>query len=252
MKFKEIDPGAVIHCPKEEDARALLEHLKELGYNIQDMHPRIEWKQELGEGIFYEIESNDFWSWGKKRMSYLQAGRKITEFSDLIEPDDCDEAIEKIKKAAYEFGEKMGRAIDRDTLDKLNKAFGASDEETEPPMSAEEVLGWLRDNGTTPEMVYLFGYQFYSCLLNDYTPEEIIDKITAYEAAKKAPKPVEVEWVDVCRIYDKDSGVYITEYEFKENEKILKTEEALRSYIEGRNGEYYAVIERRCRVKEDK
>ena len=32
MKFKEIKPGMVIHCPTEENAKELLKHLDALGY----------------------------------------------------------------------------------------------------------------------------------------------------------------------------------------------------------------------------
>ncbi|MCD8396105.1 MAG: hypothetical protein LUD12_02770 [Lachnospiraceae bacterium] len=41
MKFKEIKPGMVIHCPTEEDARALLEHLDSLGYRWGMTHKNL-------------------------------------------------------------------------------------------------------------------------------------------------------------------------------------------------------------------
>ncbi len=137
-------------------------------------------------------------------------------------------------------------------------------------MISEEML--LQCRGTEPEIngklfTEVFGadYTLNELLIEEkLSPREIVDSITAYEAAKKAPKPIEIEWVDICRIIQiQDNGFKKCVYEeeldnhlipFSEGDKFaMKSAEGiLKKYISENEGRYIAIIEYVCRAKEDK
>lgn len=86
MKFKEgaIKTGMVIHCPKEEDAKALYEHCDKTYYpNTWDTHKSDTCYHLCGVKTIQSIGYGD-------DDYYRTRGFSITEFSDLIEPDDYD------------------------------------------------------------------------------------------------------------------------------------------------------------------
>lgn len=94
MKFKEIKPGMVIHCPTQENADELLKYLDELGY-----------KWLSGRSLLKKTYYNE---WVEKTCYLLEIGFRVTygnvdeyaeyiEFSDLIEPElTAEEALEWI------------------------------------------------------------------------------------------------------------------------------------------------------------
>ncbi len=227
MKFKDnaIKPGMVIHPANEDEENALLEYLESLGYRwIDDGSPANYKPDEDAESIGIRIEPEMKISWGGRKFANV-------EFSDLIEPY---EEIEQLKK------------IMQNALLEIVKP--------EPEMSAVEVLEWLAKYRGKMESKECFGRMYDTdLLLNQFTAEEIVDKITAYEAARKEPKPVEVEWVDVCRIINGYGDILVDEVLTGSGEDIEeKAEKAVKMYSETYNDkQIHCVMERRCRVKED-
>ncbi|MCD8366127.1 MAG: hypothetical protein LUC83_10055 [Clostridiales bacterium] len=176
MKFKEIKPGMVIHCPKEEDARALLEHLDGLGYVWAT---RISLKDEAHFKHILSCDKEYFTIWNDMTVTAgMRRTWEITEFSDLIEPEPgfkvWDNNLHDFQKDA-----------DKTSATEALRWFGKAN---------RHILGEVFDGWRDVEVVF-----------EKFTPEEIIAKITAYEAAKKAPKPVEVEGGYACSVYDEDN-----------------------------------------------
>lgn len=224
MKFKEIKPGMVIHCPKEEDARVLLEHLDRLGYvwcngaSICAAYSR--WREHCDRTGYQILGDRKGKITNGNVNSYLC---KITEFSDLIEPE--------------------------------NSTQNSTGGEKSTEMSAVEVLEWLH-NVDADTIYKVFGISRLDEALAYYEVGEIIQKITAYETAKKAPKPVELEWVNVVKVIHilPDGGKEcILEKELTDGEKKAPVERVLKEWVTqhtiGCEKDFYATVERRCRVK---
>ncbi|MCC8043887.1 MAG: hypothetical protein LIP12_00105 [Clostridiales bacterium] len=186
MKFKEnaIKPGMVIHCPTEEDARALSEHLIKLGvananhimeyYGLNNGVGKTDtvWiKQKEG---YLTVEYSDR-KWYEKDEYQME----ITEFSDLIESDLSNAEIEEKEWEKF------------------------CEEEKQSGMSAEEAMDWLWENVQKKDVLYSVFEQDcdMQSIFVKYTPEEIVLKIGQYEAEKKTPKPVEVEYGWCCEIF---------------------------------------------------
>lgn len=75
------------------------------------------------------------------------------------------------------------------------------------PMTAKELLQWLSEHYGDGEYRKVFGADYcFTELMAEYEDNvgEIVQKIEQYEAAKKAPRPVEVECGYRCSIYQKD------------------------------------------------
>lgn len=94
MKFKEINPGMIIHCPKKKNAKKLFKHLKKLGYkwkggekHTHDVHYR------YGEKTCYELKENMTMRYADIEV-FSENWFEITEFSDVILNDhntgDCN------------------------------------------------------------------------------------------------------------------------------------------------------------------
>lgn len=86
-------------------------------------------------------------------------------------------------------------------------------------------------------------------ILMNFTPQEVLAKIEAYEKKNK-PK---TEWIDVCIIL----GGYGNEAVHEEilnseygSTKEEQAQEILKKYISEHEDNYIAIIERVCRVKE--
>lgn len=86
MKLKEIKPGMVIHCPTEEEAEKLLEHLEGLGYRRYS-------GRKLTSMTFYAFNNhNTCYYVGKDFIITFgsvneENSKSITKFSDLIIPE---------------------------------------------------------------------------------------------------------------------------------------------------------------------
>ncbi|MCD8124256.1 MAG: hypothetical protein LUE23_04355 [Lachnospiraceae bacterium] len=232
MKFKSITPGMVIHCPKEEDARALLEHLDELGYRWRGGGTLSKTLYDEGSTYYLNLEPGYSYPLNIMHGCYENAIKRnidVTEFSDLIEPDSVNEP---------------------------NTSSNAQSDNSNAQMSAVEVLGWLKNN-YRDEHVFteVFGKYFRAeSMLLDYQPQEIIERITAYEAAK-APKPVEVEWGYRCYIDKSNIGRTVNEYIlWGVNEQAAKDDvidKALK-YTKETGEQVIAGVTFICRVKEGK
>ncbi|MCC8163432.1 MAG: hypothetical protein LIO86_09805 [Lachnospiraceae bacterium] len=245
MKFKEIKPGMVIHCPKEEDAVALFNHLESLGYGwlsgcLLDDIGYTYWDVYSDKtGYRLSADKTDAVAEYGDVDSYQAKGLEITEFSDLIEPE--------------------------------NSTQNSTGEEKSTKMSAVEVLEWLRDNyrdynGELFRDVFGADYTVSELLVKSpLGPAEVVQKITAYEAAKKESKPVEVEWETQYTIKSRhpdlqnwEDRVIVIGYEnareMRENsERILK--EHINSIVGGIKypvSDYYVIPLRRCQIKGDK
>lgn len=218
MKFKEIKPGMVIHCPTEEDARALTEHLKEVGYDVPSLliHK------------YYYIGDDLVVTWTDTYP--VRPNAQITEFSDLIESDD----FSTINK--NDCGDIGGWTI-----------------KPESPMTAVEVLEWLAKYRGKEDSRKCFGRMYDTdILLNQFTPEEIIQKITAYEAAKK-PKPVEVESGYYCRVYtEKETVAQFTDWGIDEQTAKDTAIDMAMKHAEEWDEPTFVDVSFVCRVKEDK
>lgn len=105
IKLKEIKPGMVIHCSTEEEAKALFKHLDEVGYTWcggEELDNEDTGYEENGEKTCYKIHEDDTITHCYKEY-FLRQGSKITEFSDLIEPELTVEEVLRILSEATEF-----------------------------------------------------------------------------------------------------------------------------------------------------
>ena len=88
IKLKPIEPGMVIHCPTEENAKELLKHLDELGYcwnNREELHAKTYYEM-YKEDTCYEIDEEEMSIMYCYKESFIEDGKQIVEFSDLVEP----------------------------------------------------------------------------------------------------------------------------------------------------------------------
>jgi len=285
MKFKEIKPGMVIHCPKEEDARALLEHLDRLGYvwcngaNICAAYSR--WHEHCDRTGYQILGDREGKITNGNVNSYLC---KITEFSDLIETEPRFKVGDKVM---LHYGLDTYRIYDTYTLNKKmlsyegepltvaeilssktyrikedNGEYVWTDEMLEPvddspinsdtdsPMSAAKVLMWLK-MAESKVLIDLFDTDDMTDLFDVYMPDDIIRKITAYEAAKKE-KPVEVEYGWKVLIYDENNNLEQGEYFYfdytKEDAESIAKKTATQ-YVRQTGKPYTWRVDDACRVK---
>lgn len=220
MKFKEIKPGMVIHCPTEEDAKVLLKRLDELGHRWSNNGERLVNKTDYdvhGECTCYWLrETNEIvcghyadYQKGGYYVHYQKDGFQITEFSDLCELT-ADDLME-----FYEQHEKDG--------------------------TLKEIFGRESD---------------LSGLLKDFTPKEIVSKIKSWLLSNETDS--EYETVDVCcimevlpdgthkAVHTEDLNPDYTGGERKQAEEILK------AYCKEHIGKFIAVHEVISREKETK
>ncbi|MCD8398126.1 MAG: hypothetical protein LUD12_13275 [Lachnospiraceae bacterium] len=265
MKFKEITPGMVIHCQTKEDARALLEKLEELGYkdNNTIMSPRI------NHSRYCRIIDDWGYQW------YCEVGKdiKITEFSDLIEPEPRFKVGDRVrikenlmKNGVYGELEMLGDMMiwkgsesnvsavtengkyalkslpyywAEEMLEPVNdlNTSNALNEKSNAQMSAVEVLEWLRHHAfDSISMKEAFDNSGGILpVFGKYTSEEILQKITAYEAAKKTPKPVEAEYGKLLyvSVKNKDTELYesYSKFEYWSNEQAESYETVKANFL---------------------
>lgn len=121
-------------------------------------------------------------------------------------------------------------------------------------LSAEEVLQWLFEYEDTGRYADCFGINYDMKELKEaLAPREIVEKVSRYvEMCKYCDEP-DFEWVDVCRIIKvHDNG----KKECVEEIPVLKSvsegfaEWQLKEYCKEHEGDYIAVVERVCRVKQ--
>ena len=118
-------------------------------------------------------------------------------------------------------------------------------------MSAVEVLEWLNAHYSDGVYEEVFGVDLPSAefLVEEergLSAQEVVDKITAYEAAKKAPKPVEVEWVDYYKFCPEDSPECTLQAMYLSKDVA---EEEIKAYFEKYGDGYIVKHERRCRIR---
>lgn len=92
MKFKPIKPGTYIHCQTEEEAKALLRHLRLNGYCIDENDYCINQNSGLFKRAYVDApDLVDVIRVGRRTIEYDTCrfyklwGHKITEFSDVVE-----------------------------------------------------------------------------------------------------------------------------------------------------------------------
>lgn len=220
IKFKEIKPGMVIHCPTEEEAEELFKCLNELGYKWDSgmalesgrtnyTHHDV-WKDRTCYGIYEH---------GRITFGNIDAfcGSKweVVEFSELVEPElTAEEAIRLLADICHNMGCFRGCPIGK-------------------IKSSQSCNEFRRDN-----------------------PEKVMKVLRKYKADHEKKEP-EVEWVDICRIIEtlpdgRKKCVHEEEikpelpYGGDEKEKV---EEVLKRYCKEHKGDFFAVYEIICRAK---
>lgn len=211
MRFKEIKQGMMIHCKTEEEAKRLCEHLDSLGFtwNDGDKLTKTNWEIYREETCYCPYKNVISCT-----MYSHYDNSEITEFSDLIIPE----------------------------------------------MSAEEVLR-IR-NGLSFDFVreYLglcYGFSLDG-MLRKATIEQVIDMCEQWKADHEKKEP-EIEWVNVCRIIEIQSNNF-KKCVYEEDITGLpdtahysavedKAQEILKKYIFEHEGNYFAIVERVCRIK---
>jgi hypothetical protein len=145
----------VVHCKTEDEAKELIECANMRGYSTFSLDA---WRahRDLTCYRFSQLSN------GKKIINYcntnfyLNNGYKITEFSDLIIPE----------------------------------------EQEEKNMSAEEVVAWLCEHYNDGEYRNAFGQDYhFSDIRRSMTPSEIVHGIEKWKSAYEKPKEPETEWV---------------------------------------------------------
>lgn len=137
----------------------------------------------------------------------------------------------------------------------LETPYNFTDEMLEPVegMSAEEAIRlyakMCKDNNCYACPVY---EKSGECGCEEFAinhPEEVIESLKKWKADHEK-KPIETENVMYIVVMDEKRNVV---YEEKTNEAIITTtmkEETLKKYCKEHDGKYYAIVERRCVVKE--
>ncbi|MCD7866825.1 MAG: hypothetical protein LUG62_01190 [Clostridiales bacterium] len=292
MKFKEIKSGMVIHCPTEESAMMLKAHMDNLGYErVGNSLPAIGYYSvhEGVNGAWYCLEAgvmeheitelSDLIEPGPRfkvgdrvriKENLMKNGvyGKLTMHEDMMKWKGSEVNVNKVtengryelKSLPYYWSEEMLEPVDDSPI---NSDIHSP---TDSPMMAEEVLEWLSKHCGGYDMIEAFGRDKYdgayelSELIRDFTPQEIIDKITAYEAAKKVPKPVEVEYGKLLYLSVKnaDNGLYETysSLEYWPDERAESYEAVKKQFLSGVARETQKTARTSecdiCRIKEDK
>ena len=221
MRLKEIKPGMVIHCKTEEEKMALKTELENRcyhwtgGFNIGDVSI---WGGELDLLIFVKEDNNVQWA---RPSEEQKENVKITKFSDLIIPElSAKEVLEIVGEICCE-----------------------NSDCSECPLNTGN------------------GYFCNNPKLFSENADEIIDICTKWreEHPKEEKKEIETEWVYVVRIIKvHDNGkkecvheVDYGEYEQKEYGFLdVFANGQLAKYCSEHKGNFFAVYERVCRIKE--
>lgn len=215
MRLREIKPGMVIHCKTEEEFKTLKEYLIRNFYIFKSKEIQNDWKgikYSYGIGLEEYGNATDEISFSDNDF-YLRNGYEITEFSDLIIPE----------------------------------------------LSAAEVLKICNEichNDRACSNCEIAGNCFFE-KNSDY--QKVVEICEQWKADHEKKEP-EFEWVDVCRIIEvQDNGkkVCVHEVDIKDSElpfgyKECTAELILKEYMRIHRGNYFATVERVCRVKGEK
>ena len=88
MELRKIEPGMVIHCRTEEEARALMQWAYECGYEWRwDMLEGCESFKIHGERTCYCFDGNEKIIYADRALFEVHKGDEIMEFSDLVLPE---------------------------------------------------------------------------------------------------------------------------------------------------------------------
>lgn len=223
MRLREIKPGMVIHCKTEEEAKILLAHLKNKGVRWASgisMDKTI-WKNYL-HNTCYAIDHDETLRYSDKKH-FEMVDREVTEFSDLIIPE-------------------------------LSPA--------EVPAILYEICKEYSKNGENCSPDCPFAFHGMKC--DQYKAEngQRVMEICEQWKADHEKKEPEVEWFWQGRIYkihDNDkgnffqlkdgNGFYDTGCQYREGAEEYM-EEVLKEYCKEHEGNYIAVVERVCRMKQ--
>ncbi|MCD8083430.1 MAG: hypothetical protein LUE86_08020 [Clostridiales bacterium] len=251
MKFKKgiIQPGMIIHCKTEEQAKALLKYLDSLGYKWlsgEFLTRTTRYYPDDGR-TYYRVETGHVITSVSDDVLPV-FGKNITELSDLVESESRFKVGDKVAVRSdlstglyngnYLFNEEMGKfkgkaltitEVITEISYRIKEDNGRwiwTDEMLVPvimplnnlpidsPMSAVNVLGWLKAHLADGIMVALFGTEFIDHIFEDFTAEEIIDKITDYEIAHK-PKREKIEYGFRIEVYDSNGNLWRGDYYYR-------------------------------------
>ena len=212
MQLKEIEPGMVIHCKNDMEYEQLNKEVISLGFGSLPCAERV------NEGVIDNIVF--FLGFDGAGWEYVgDFNGAFIEFSDLIIPELSAEEVFEIMAEMH-----------KECYGKIDGCLGC------PIRTVAE-----------------------HCDADCYgrNAKAIIAVCEQWKADHEKKKP-EVEWVDVCRIIEANSSVRHCVYEevmHKDDEsrhgwQKNAAAEILKKYISEHEGNYIAVVERVCRVKQ--
>lgn len=200
IKLKEIKPGMVIHCLTKEEAKALFEHLNEVGYTWdggEELNNGNTKYEEYGGRTCYKIYENDTITYGYKEY-FLRKGLKITKFSDLIEPElEPEEVIRLLSDMCHN-----NRCFEDCPIGKIRTNQSCNEFRRDNPEKVMKVLRqWKADHEKKePEVKWHFHAEVhgngFDSVKNCDTEEEAIQFIE--EELKKAGKDAYGEYKRTC------------------------------------------------------
>ena len=219
MRLREIKPGMVIHCNDKNEKKVLFEELKRLGY-VWCGNSEIDanYDCEVCNDTIYvhsEVEAYQY-----KNITHGN-GKGNIEFSDLIIPE---LSAAEVPAILYEICE-------------------------------EYSSGGVNCNPDCP-------FAFHGMKCDQYKAENgqrVVEACEQWKADHEKKEP-EFEWVDICRIIEvQDNGkkVCVHEEDIKDADlpfgyKECTAELILKEYMKSHDGNYFATVERVCRVKGEK
>lgn len=222
MGLREIEPGMVVHCRTEEEARTLIGWAYECGYRWAGGSPKKYTAFEFFEKrTCYEFDEAREISFTTEELLKKRKKKEAIEFSALILPDlTAKEVLDTI----YEICAGHSRCDDKCSL------YYAC------PVRA-------------------------LCSKEGYSPEKIIEICWKWIGAheKKEPgKNLRIETVDVCRIIETlpdGSRRCVHEEDIEPDASFggerLAAEEILKTYCMGHDGDFIAVHEVVSRIKKE-
>ena len=194
MRLKEITPGMVIHCKKDEEMEVLLEDAEKLGYRWRGGYKISDYKKyNTGHTIhFYGPSSSTNYNY----ILWSNDTDGVTEFSDLILPELTAEEAIKINT------ELCAGTCDECPLYNVDGYSDCDDLCIENPQKAVEILAQWKANHEKKEpeveWVYrVFGAENYGEKFFQ-TEEEAIKRCE--EIAKSQKTKQYARYERVCRV----------------------------------------------------
>ena len=196
MRLKEITPGMVIHCKKDEEMEVLLEDAEKLGYRWRGGYKISDYKKyNTGHTIhFYGPSSSTNYNY----ILWSNDTDGVTEFSDLILPELTAEEAIKINT------ELCAGTCDECPLYNVDGYSDCDDLCIENPQKAVEILAQWKANHEKKEpeveWVYrVFGAENYGEKFFQ-TEEEAIKRCE--EIAKSQKTKQYARYERVCRVME--------------------------------------------------